>query len=403
MEMVRQIALVAVVAGFCLALVGGISLAPGCYNVPQPACGFFCGANGECPDDYTCSSADHRCHLNGSPAMTCFSIDAGPVDVPDGPVVFPEGGTPPSVITNTPGDNATGVSVIASVSVTFNEEVQGVSGTTFLVLQGATPVAGTVVYTGGSHFATFAPAVQFAANTPYTVTLGAGITDLQGFPLVDKTWTFTTGADTIAPTVTTMTPTNGATNIPVTSAVTARFDEPVIGVSTGTFTLEDGAATIGGFVSYNTGTRIATFTPNGQLPGSTLLTATLTTGITDGSSNPIAGAPVTWTFTTAPDTVPPAVQTTTPSNGLTNVSTSTTISVVFDEPVQNVDLTSFTVDDGTAVAGTLASAAGGRIWELTPSAALASAATVTVTLTTAITDVASNPLAAPVTFTFTTQ
>ena len=193
------------------------------------------------------------------------------------------------------------------------------------------------------------------------------------------------------------------TGVSVTSSVTAQFDEDVMGVSGSTFTLMDGATPISGVVTYSSGSLLATFIPDAQLPGNTVLTAALSSGITDSASNPLAGAPVTWTFTTAADTVAPSVRSTVPANTDTNVSTATTIVVLFDEPVLNVDLTSFTVDDGASVAGSLTTALAGRQWTFTPSVALASAATVTVTLTTAITDVAANPLAAPVTFTFMTQ
>jgi hypothetical protein len=55
---------------------------PGCYDVPQPQCGFRCGPNGACPEGYTCKSSDGRCHLNGSPvSLVCGTVDAG-VDGP---------------------------------------------------------------------------------------------------------------------------------------------------------------------------------------------------------------------------------------------------------------------------------------------------------------------------------
>jgi hypothetical protein len=53
---------------------------PACYDVPQPDCGFRCGPDGACPEDYTCSTTDGRCHLNGTPAsLVCGSAagDAG--------------------------------------------------------------------------------------------------------------------------------------------------------------------------------------------------------------------------------------------------------------------------------------------------------------------------------------
>ncbi len=62
-----------------LALAFG-AIVPGCYTVPEPVCGFACGPNGACPDDYTCMG-DSRCHLNGAPMMSCGMVDAA-VDAP---------------------------------------------------------------------------------------------------------------------------------------------------------------------------------------------------------------------------------------------------------------------------------------------------------------------------------
>ena len=401
----RRIAYLGLAIALCFSLVASLSLTQGCYDVPQPVCGFVCGTGGACPDEYTCNQADHRCHLNGSTPTTCLGGNDGGMDTMDTiGVDTGDGNLPPSVIGTTPTDQATGVAVNASISATFSEEVFGVNGGTFTVTQGAQPVLGTVLYTSASNpFATFTPSSQLLANTTYTATLSSSITDGGNAPLPTKTWTFTTGADTVAPMVVQRTPAVGATNVTLNSTVTARFDETVIGVSGTTFTLADGATPIAGTVTYTAASRTATFTPTASLPPGRVLTATLTSGITDAASNALSGAPVTWTFTTVSDTTAPMVVMRTPGPGATNVSTATNIVVLFDEAVTGVTAASFTVNDGAAVAGTLTSAMAGREWTFTPSAALTVNATVTVTLTSAIKDLSNNALAgAPVTWTFTT-
>jgi hypothetical protein len=51
--------------------------ATGCYDVPQPQCGFRCGPGGECPENYTCNAADGRCHHETAPAsLVCGTVDA---------------------------------------------------------------------------------------------------------------------------------------------------------------------------------------------------------------------------------------------------------------------------------------------------------------------------------------
>lgn len=74
-----------------------------------------------------------------------------------------------------------------------------------------------------------------------------------------------------------------------------------------------GAAPVTGAVNYSGST--ATFTPAARLAPSTLYTATITTVATDTTGAPLA-ANYVWTFTTAP---PPAVTSTVPPGGATNV------------------------------------------------------------------------------------
>jgi hypothetical protein len=66
-------------------------------------------------------------------------------------------------------------------------------------------------------------------------------------------------------------------------------------ITTSTFLLSGG---ITGTVSYNSTSKIATFTPSSTLEKNTSYTVTLTTGITNSSGTPLA-ANYTWTFTTS--------------------------------------------------------------------------------------------------------
>lgn len=67
-----------------LAVALALGALPGCYDIPKPECGFRCGPNGACPEDYTCHPSDGRCHLNGSPpSLVCGTPPSdGPPDAP---------------------------------------------------------------------------------------------------------------------------------------------------------------------------------------------------------------------------------------------------------------------------------------------------------------------------------
>ena len=107
--------------------------------------------------------------------------------------------------------------------------------------------------------------------------------------------------DTTAPTVTGVSPADGATGVAVSSNVTGTFSEAMDAATIGgsTFTLKDGAgAAVAAGVSYDGATRTATLNPTADLANSATYTATITTGVTDTAGNPLA-AERTWSFTTA--------------------------------------------------------------------------------------------------------
>src|SRR4029450_423446 len=120
-----------------------------------------------------------------------------------------------------------------------------------------TPPSATVSYAGPSRTATLDPSADLAAGTQYTARLTSGITDTSpnANPLAPVTWTFTTaaggGGDVTPPTVTARNPAANATNVTVSTDVTATFSEDVTGVSGTTFTLEGpGATPVSATVSY---------------------------------------------------------------------------------------------------------------------------------------------------------
>jgi hypothetical protein len=103
-----------------------------------------------------------------------------------------------------------------------------------------------------------------------------------------------------APVVASTSPASGATNIPLGTAMSVTFSEPMdpATVNTATFTLHQGATPIPGTVSYDAASQTATFTPASYLAPSTTYTATITTGAKDSAGNPMA-SDMTWSFTTA--------------------------------------------------------------------------------------------------------
>lgn len=104
--------------------------------------------------------------------------------------------------------------------------------------------------------------------------------------------------DITAPTVNSTFPIPSTTNVARNTIVTATFDEDIFTttVNGSSFILENDGS-IGGTVSFDGATNIASFTPTSNLAMLTSYTATLTTAITDVSGNSLASN-YTWSFTT---------------------------------------------------------------------------------------------------------
>lgn len=107
----------------------------------------------------------------------------------DGPDI-----TLPLVNATDPADNATDVARNKVVSVTFSEAMDAttITTSTFTLMNGTTPVAGTVAYSGIK--AAFTADEILPVATEFTATITTGAKDLSGNALEAKAvWSFTTG------------------------------------------------------------------------------------------------------------------------------------------------------------------------------------------------------------------
>ena len=311
---------------------------------------------------------------------------------------------PPTVVSTVPVNGATAVAVNTLISATFNAPMNPatITGTTFTVTgPGTTPVAGAVTYAGNT--ATFTPAAILANSTLFTATITTGAKDPSGTPLAANfVWTFTTAPP---PTVLSTVPANNATGVSEGVVLSATFSVPMDAttITATTFTLKGpGTTAVTGSVNYSGST--ATFTPATRLAVSTLYTATITTGAKDPTGAPLA-ANFVWTFTTAP---PPAVTSTVPASGATNVPLNQKVAATFNTAMTASTITAagtFTVaktTGGTAVAGTVTYDSASNTAIFAPTAALTASTQYTATITTAAQSAQGNALAANYVWSFTT-
>ena len=331
-------------------------------------------------------------------------------------------GTQPTVSSTSPAASSpalTGIATSTAVSATFSKPMTAATVTSSFTLAcpAAAAVPATVNYDAASQTATLTPASALPANTVCQATISTAATDSTGIALAAPfTWTFSTAAstDVTRPTVTITLPANAASSVPTNTRITAAFSKAMAAssVNNTTFTVVD--ATLGtpvpGTVTYTAASNTATFTP-GTLPlaGGDLFTARISAAATDLAGNGLAGSSAAlpaasdyvWTFTTATttDTTAPTVASISPIDGSTGNCLTKTVTATFNKAMDPTTITasSFLVTaGGVAVAGTVSYDTAAMLATFLPGAAAGFAPNTAfvVTVTTAVTDLAGNPLAA---------
>ncbi len=227
----------------------------------------------------------------------------------------------PTVISTDPVNLATNVDLDKTISANFNEAMDPatITASTFTLMDEATPVPGTVGYSG--MMATLKPINDLEPGKTYTVNITTGVENEAGTAMADNyVWTFSTGAAT-APTVISTDPVDLAIDVLYDKIIRANFSTEMnpltITASTltftftaPTFTLTDGDAPINGSIHYSGTT--ASFTPFSDLPAGKTFIATITTGVENEAGTALAENYV-WSFTSQYSLVVHAV------NGTVNI------------------------------------------------------------------------------------
>ena len=233
------------------------------------------------------------------------------------------------------------------------------------------------------------------------------------------TYTATFTNDSTPPTITAFSPAANASGVAANTAVSATFSEAMQAstVNANTFLLvrQGTSVPVAASIAYTSTSRTATLQPSAALTSGAVYTATVksgATGVKDIAGNALA-ADISWSFTIAAasgDTVPPTITSRAPAAGATNVSTTSSVTATFSEPMNASTLNANTVTlvrqgTTTLIAGTVTYNSTTRIVTLKPSAALAASSQYTATVVGGaggVKDVAGNPLASNASWNFTT-
>ncbi|MET0791260.1 MAG: Ig-like domain-containing protein, partial [Polyangiaceae bacterium] len=112
--------------------------------------------------------------------------------------------TPPTVLTTTPLNLATNVTINVRPTATFSGPMNSatITNLSFTLKQGNATVLGAVTFNAANNTATFTPAAPLGLNLTYTATITTDAKDSNGTALATNyTWSFTTSACGQAPVV----------------------------------------------------------------------------------------------------------------------------------------------------------------------------------------------------------
>lgn len=310
----------------------------------------------------------------------------------------------PVVTLTTPADGAINVAPGTTLSAQFSKAMDPatLNDTTFLVLEGTTPIPGTVTYSDAERLATFTPSKPLFESRLISVTLTTDVTDAAGTHLdAAKQWSFTTSAT--VPTVTSITPADAAMDVAGNAPVTVVFSEDM---DPATLTDQSfqvgivGGAAIAGSYTWDAPSRTATFQPDGAYPGGVTIAVKLTPAVKDISGIALA-MDVTSAFTVSNA---PAVSSSSPAPNDTGVSLFTDVSLGFSQAMDPTTLSAANIrledDAQQAVAATYVP--GATTLTLTPDAPLTESTVYSVIVSTAVKSATGVPFAAEYRFDFTT-
>lgn len=262
-------------------------------------------------------------------------------------------------------------------------------------------------------------AYSLNTNQANTITVFQQDTVSPGSPTRESAGTaFSVTHDDVAPSVVSIVPPHNSTNFSPSGNVLITFDGNLEAASVSTTTVllnRDGGAgncsTFGAaptFVVSQPSASEILINPTGNLNQNAIYCARvvgLTTGcgggneIRDAATNCYAST-TTYKFTTSgTDSVAPLISATYPQDGASAVSLNSPLEVVFNEAIlsSTITATTFVVETTSglvAVAGTRSVSSDGKTATLTPTSNLAASTNYTIRVTTGVTDLAGNALAA---------
>jgi hypothetical protein len=262
----------------------------------------------------------------------------------------------PSVVSQRPGNGASGAALNGSVVLYVNEPLdQTTIAGALLISQNGVLVNGTIRVTGNGQAIEFVPAVAWVKNALIQVFFDDRAKDLAGNALNNYQGSFRTVSDTSAsaPTVVRSIPAQGTTDVPLNPVIEVEYNEPLNPATTigsnVSLSAGSGGSVVANTVSLREG-RIIRILPGAPLTANTSYNYRITTGIRDlDGTAPTSNFQSSFTTGSSADNASPRVIGVSPPDGAGNVGTNANIRVFFDESINPITVSGATirVSDGT--------------------------------------------------------
>jgi hypothetical protein len=330
----------------------------------------------------------------------------------------------PIQISSNPAPSALNVPTNVVIDLGFNIPLDPttLTATTVLCYQNGNWFQSDINLVNGGTVIQVAPRYQLQPNTYTTCQVSASLQGLNGVPFQGGGLGFTTGSgsDTVVPTIMTLSPPSGLSNVGDNANVRLVFSKPINPLTVNASTIQlsgDGATPVPDSISFSNNNQMVFVVPHAPLPDNTQMTLTIS-GITDVAGNPAAPQTTQFTTGTGPDVIAPLVVWTNPLEtnvyqAPAGVPLNAVVQIQVNEPVDpgTVNSSTFSVLDAAtnqSVSGTYSVSADGLTITFVPAAALEVDHPFSVySLNGGITDLAGNGLSTAVSpvmgnFTFTT-
>ena len=297
----------------------------------------------------------------------------------------------------TPANGATNVALGSAISIDWDEAIDPTSvgtGSIVITVDGITGIVGGSYQVTGSNV-TFTPSSPLPASRTVRVAVTSSVRDRVGNQsnTVTRTFQTGTGSDGTAPSVVSVSPTNGSLDVSRNGPVVITFSEPIdpTQINTSHFALFTSGSRLSTSVGRSDDNTVVTL--SASLPQNAPIEVVVNS-VADFSGNVLAAFSSGFQTALDPDLGRPSIATMRPGNGATRVVPGSSIVLYANEPLapSSVQAGLFVSESGLLKSGTISMAAGPATIEFLPDTPFAPGAQVQIFATTLITDVDGNAL-----------